>query len=365
MTKLNPCEYHKVMPLITSRNEITVFSALEDTIDNEVFVDNADFPTSVLLKIPGKNYVAGNAHNKQFNAEVSSALDFWDQLTPDNDEWSSVASECHPNQYIRLYKRRRYGLHREEWKDLCFPLSDGYVLESINLPELRNKNYINANKIYEWTSDYKDDENFMAVGVGTYARPMDAITNWSMSDGHFKNKIAIGVLSEEAYRKKGLSIAASAATVKECFARGFSSIDWLCVDFNKGSRAVAEKLGFRHVATYDTFTSYPPCENLLDLSDADWNDWGVYYENVTPMEPRLLGEQLSAYVKANNVEKAMKTILYIEEQQKKSMISDLHWIKNLPGMISYFQSIGMCSSFAYQEWKTFVEKHDNVFDMQE
>ena len=336
---------------------ITVFSALEGLLESEVYVDNAASPFSALLKAPDTNYLAGDAFNRQFISDVSTALNFWDPLTPDNDDWSQVAADCHPNPYIRPYKRRRYTLNRTDWKSPSFPMAEGFVLEAVDLPLLRSKEYHNANSLYDWASNYKNDDAFMANGVGFYVRTADTITNWSLSDGHYKDKIAIGVISKEEYRRKGLSIAAVAAVVQECFNRGFSSIDWLCVDFNQGSRAIAEKLGFCHVATYDAFTSYPPCENILDLSEADWLEWGAYFENVSPIEPRLLGEQLLAFAKGNAVEKAIRTILAIEEHKKDHDSSDFRWISKLPDYIAYFQTIGLSSDFSGREWKGFLEKH--------
>jgi hypothetical protein len=126
-------------------------------------------------------------------------------------------------------------------------------------------------------------------------------------------------------------------TVKMCFSKGFKSIDWLCVDINKGSIAIAEKLGFSLECKYDAFTPYPPVENLTDLSETDWNDWAAYFENASLTEPQLLTECLFAYIKANNVNKANEVLLI--HREKKPIEFDVD------GFIQYLHTIGMAADF--------------------
>ncbi|MGL5435333.1 MAG: GNAT family N-acetyltransferase [Lachnospiraceae bacterium] len=191
-------------------------------------------------------------------------------------------------------------------------------------------------------------------GVGCYIKKHDTITNWCISDVHYHDIIEIGVKSTELYRRKGLSIAAVAATINECFQKGYSIVQWQCVDFNKGSRAIAEKLGFQLETIYTDFSSYPPCENQLDLSPADWTDWAEYFAACTVTEPRLLGEQLLAYLKANDDTKAKRTLTEIHFKFNQGV--RFEWIKRLPKMIEYYHKLGMCSEISKSEWETLLAK---------
>lgn len=350
MYVLQPSLYDKVVPLITSRNDVTVLSALQNTIDNEVLVDNIEAPSCTLLKLPGSNYVAGSTANQTFVEELPALLDFWDQLTPDDDSWRAIISQCHPNRYIRQYTRCHYELSKGDWQNPSFVVPPEYAIEKVDLSKMRISSLRNEDKIYDWASDYRDDNHFMQNGVGFYVSHANQITNWSLSDGHYQEKIAIGVQSDTGFRRKGLSIAAVAATINECFHRGFTTIEWLCVDFNKGSRAIAEKLGFRLVNTYVSFTPFPPCENYHDLSEQDWNKWAEYYEAHSMQEPKLLSEQLLAYIKGNNDKKAKETIRVISEKYDAAAIAENQWLADLPNTIDYFHTIGMCSALSSNEW---------------
>lgn len=354
MYTLKPSQYDRVVPLITAENDVTVQSALHGIINSEVMVDDAVSPTCALLKLPGTNYVMGNTDNRSFNEMLSTKLDFWDPLTPDNDAWCSIIPQCHPNSYIRRYTRCHYELSKNDWKDTLFAVPPEYVIEKVDVSQIRKHRYENADKLLDWTGDYCKDRDFMKDGTGCYVRHADKITNWSLSDGHYREKIAIGVQSDERFRRKGLSVAAVAATIKECFRKGFSTIEWLCVDFNKGSRAIAEKLGFRLVNTYYSFTPYPPCENYHDLSEQDWNEWADYYEKYSLNEPRLLGEQLLARIKGNHNQKAKETICIMKEKYGAAVLEENQWIAKIPNTIDYFHSIGMCSALSSEEWASIL-----------
>jgi len=90
-----------------------------------------------------------------------------------------------------------------------------------------------------------------------------------LSDCSFENKIAIGIHTDERYRKKGFGEIVVFSTIKDCFAKGYETIDWFCVDSNKGSSRIAEKFGFKYSNDYYSFSSYPPIENLKDLSESE------------------------------------------------------------------------------------------------
>lgn len=355
ITKLDTSQYNKVFPLVTFQNDITVFAALENTIHNEVFVDNVNSPSSVLIKTPGTNFIAGDAGNRKFVDSVESQLDFWDPLTPASEGWLTIIPKCHPNKFIRKYTRCRYELAANSWNNPPFPVPPGFSIEKVDTANLRIQNYTNAGEVLGWADDYRNDNGFMQNGFGNYARTADTITNWSLSDGHFQSKVEIGVQSVEAFRKKGLSIAVVAATINQCFSKGFKGIQWLCVDSNKGSRAIAEKLGFSLKNTYSSFSSYPPCENVLDYSQHDWEDWATYYEMHSGTEPRLLGEQLVAFIKADNDIKAKETVLAILAQD--TFYDNLEIAACVPGMIYYFQAIGMCPSLSGKEWTCFLQSY--------
>ncbi|HEX2947224.1 MAG TPA: GNAT family N-acetyltransferase [Clostridia bacterium] len=337
MYKLELEDYKKVMPLLESNNELSVFSVISGIMPGEIYVDDVCHPAAVLIQTSECNLLAGKNDVGKFNATLSDELDFWDPVIPDSSGWNSVIPNIHKNRFVRKYQRRHYSLNIENSLNINANLPDGYCMEPAIPADLRLKQYENSDKLISWIENWGNDEAFTEHGTGCYIRKGNTIVSWSISDCSYNDKIAIGIHTDERFRKKGLGIFAANETVKMCFSKGFKSIDWLCVDFNKGSIAIAEKLGFSLVCRYDAFTPYPPVENLTDLSETEWNEWAVYFENASLTEPQLLTECLFAYIKANNVTKANE-ILFIHKEKKPIE-------HNVNGFIQYLHTFGMAADF--------------------
>lgn len=339
MYKLEQENYKKVIPLLESSNELSVFSVINGIMPGEIFVNDTCHPTTALIQTSECNLLAGKIDVDEFNSTISDELDFWDTVTPDSCRWNSIIPNIHKNIFVRKYKRRHYSLNIENSlnMNIAYSLPDGYCIEPALPANLRFNRYENSHKLISWIENWGNDEAFNEHGVGCYVRTGNIIVSWSISDCSFHDKIAIGVHTDERYRKKGLGIFAANETIKKCFSKGFKCIDWLCVDINKGSIAIAEKLGFSLVCKYDSFTPYPPIENLTDLSETEWNEWGVYLEKATLTEPQLLTECLFAYIKANNINKANEMLSI--HKKKKPIEHDIN------GLIQYLHTIGMATNF--------------------
>jgi RimJ/RimL family protein N-acetyltransferase len=343
-------DYGKARELITSRNELSVFSVLDGLMPGEVLADSAENPQSVMIESSETKLLAGSADNEDFNAAVAESLDFWDLVTPDSEAWREKIPGAHPNRFIREYTRHRYTLTRDDFIPANLSLPEGYVLERIDLQALRSHDYVNADKIYDWTAAWGSDEHFAAAGCGCYIRHQDTIVSWSVSDCYAGDRIAIGIHTASGYRKQGLAGQVASATVQCCLDKGYNIVEWLCVSTNSGSQATAKRVGFKLENTYLSFTPYPPIENLTDLDEDGWYEWGAYLEQPAQEEPRLYWNCLNSYVKANAVEKAMRVI---GEMTRTGNTSGL---EHLTGAIAYYQREGLCSAFNSPEWEDFAKR---------
>lgn len=137
--------------------------------------------------------------------------------------------------------------------------------------------------------------------------------------------------------------------MKIIFAKGYEEIDWLCVDINKGSSTLAEKLGFKSNNNYDSFSSYPPIENIKDLSEPEWSEWGEYLEYASQIEECLIWDCLHCYIKANDID---KTIRIMTSMKQKNITLDYLKFNNY---INSLQDDGLCSDFRSQAWVDFLD----------
>lgn len=241
--ELEQQNYKKVLPLLKSDNELSVFSVINGIMNGKIFVNDTSFPTAVLIQTSECNLIAGDTGDFRFNEGITDILDFWDTITPDSEEWCGIIPQVHEDKFIRKYQRRRYVLDISNYHSMNVFLPKGYVLEQADPDRLRTCGYKNADELLEWIGNWGRDDNFATYGVGAYIRNRDTIVNWSISDCANKEKIAIGVTTDENYRKKGFAKIVVNEVIRLCGQKGYKQIEWLCVDCNKGSIAVAEKMG--------------------------------------------------------------------------------------------------------------------------
>ena len=348
MIKLENNDFHKITHLVKSQNELSVFSVIKGAMPGEIYVNSINDPTAALIKTCECNLIVGSTNDANFNAEVSTVIDFWDPLTPDSNEWIDFIPTIHKNKFVRKYTRRHDILSIDDFKECNRPLEEGFIIEKIDIDSLRKSCYENSEKLLEWIADWGDDSRFEKYGVGYFIHNSKAIVSWSLSDCSFNKEITIGIHTDEKYRKNGFGKTVVSAVVKECFQKGYGQIHWLCVDTNQGSIALAEKLGFRYHNCYYAFSSYPPIENIKDLSESEWSEWGEYLENASKTEDCLIWEALYCYIKSNDIQNTIR-IMTIMEHSKMNM--DYTKFKDY---ITYLQDSGLCSNFKSQVWLDFL-----------
>ncbi|WP_026477098.1 GNAT family N-acetyltransferase [Alkaliphilus transvaalensis] len=339
MIKLNSKDFNKVAHLIKSRNELSVLSVINGRMPGEVYVNNIKNPTVALILTNECNLIAGRTNDEAFNSKVNAKLDFWDQLTPDSSEWIEKIPSIHKNPFIRKYARRHYELKIDDFVEYNINLPEGYEMKKVDISNIELKDYENLDKVLNWIKSWGEDKRFKNYGSGYFIHNEKVIVSFSLSDCYYEDKIAIGVYTDERYRNKGLGKIVVATTIMDCFAKGYKKIDWMCVDSNKGSIAIAEKLGFTYKNKYYSFSSYPPIENPTDLTEAEWYEWAVYLEDASITEECLLIDCLYSYIKSNDVE---KTISLIAKMNTGKVTINYLKIKN---HIEKLKTYGMCSNF--------------------
>jgi hypothetical protein len=351
MFRLNNNNYIKVTNLVQSQNELSVLSVINGFMPGEIYVNNLDNPTVALIKTCECNLIAGSTYDDTFNSEVSTEIDFWDQLTPDSEEWIDIIPTIHKNPYVRKYKRRHYTMSISNFQECNMPLKEGFILEKVDIDLLRRNCYENSEKLLEWIFNWGEDASFQKYGAGNFIHNGEVIVSWSLSDCSFDKKIAIGIHTDEKYQKNGFGKTVASATVKECFIKGYEYIDWLCVDTNKGSIAIAENLGFKYSNHYYSFSTYPPIENLKDLSESEWHEWGEYLQNASQTEDCLIWDSMYCYIKSNDVERTIHTMTSMKQKQ---IIPDYLKINDY---INYLQGFDLCSNFKSQPWLDYINKY--------
>jgi RimJ/RimL family protein N-acetyltransferase len=303
MIQLETNQHPIIKDLFThSSQELSIQSVIHNTMPGKIYVNSIIHPTSVFIQTSECYLLAGDSTNLQFNNDVKEVLDFWDSISLDTEQWEARIPEFHKNKFLRKYKRRHYVLKQLKYDDYKRNLKDGFFLEKVDPVHISNCNLKNSNQVMEWVNNWGSFENYNQNGFGYIIRNEDTIVSWSLTDCTFENRAAIGIHCDAKYRKNGFGAIVAAATCNDALNNGFKEIDWLCVDTNRGSIAIAEKLGFERQDDYYAFASYPPIENERDLTPMEWEEWAVYYEKAIKEEPRLFWDCALCFMKANNID---------------------------------------------------------------
>lgn len=347
--ELHKEDFYKVEKLVkNTHHELSVKAVLKGTSPGEVYVDNMENPSAVLIIAPECKVVAGSPDNKLFNEGVSETLDFFDQITCDDDGWEKSINEIHKNIAIRKYIRRYYELDQLKFSDFTSSLDSQFTLEYLYADNLMELDYENSDKLREWIN-LVDINQFKDYCFGAYIRKDNTIVSMSLVDCIVDDRIEIGVKTEKEYRSMGLGSIAVAAVVGSSLSKGIKKIGWHCVDSNKGSIKIAEKVGFELIQKYSSFTPFPPIENDNDLSKEQWSEWAQYYEEKNELQPNYFWLAAECWAKASQMENAIVNI-------KKLIETGQMWFRDILPHIDAFKAFE--GKAEWEEMMSFVNNHE-------
>lgn len=291
MILLNPLEYDIARPLITDCSaELSVFATLGRTNPGEVWVDSRENPTALVMRTTETTVVAGSVANAAVLEDIKcNVLDEWEVVYPDSVEWETCTEKWHPNPWLRRYMRRRLTSQKLIYTDYAAHLPEGYVLEPVTRELLEDASIENPDALRHWVDNWGRD-NYFARGAGFVVRQGNVLASWSVTDCVIGDRAAIGIVTDARHRRRGLGAIAAAATADYWFRHGIRELDWLCVAANKGSQAIAKKLGFTLVQEYPTYTCRPPYENDGDQTAEQWREWAAYYRPAYEQAPEKYRE---------------------------------------------------------------------------
>jgi RimJ/RimL family protein N-acetyltransferase len=98
---------------------------------------------------------------------------------------------------------------------------------------------------------------FLKVGLGLCLMENDTIACEAYATDPGDNSYEIGVITHEAYRRRGLATLTCTSLMAACAARGYRT-SWSCHQSNVGSIATARKLGYQRERPYRFVVYEPP-----------------------------------------------------------------------------------------------------------
>jgi len=262
MIKIGVNNYYKCIKIFRELNwHLSSLAVLAGNNPGEVLVDSLQNPESVFMISPEGCYLAGEAENDKFIAEMKEYFenDFIQNWTEDEFEviflpkWKTASKIIFGSRPLIGYKRFHYTVDLKKFtvdvNAQIFPIGTEFVRNNLQLKNMDHiKNWIMNN----WGSYKKYDE----TGFGNYYLAEDRILSWSVCDCIYKNRCEIGIWTDDENRRKGFASNVVRSMLKSAKDRGMTEVGWHCSSDNIGSYKTAEKAGFRKEREYFAYYGF-------------------------------------------------------------------------------------------------------------
>lgn len=237
----------KAKPLFAGWEETMVWSCLQKVM-GEIYADDEENPESAVALLGDFCFFAGKPNRELIVCKPKGAR----LLIPRSGEWAALIAQVYGEKAKKIV---RYAIKKE------YDIFDKTVLQqaALALPaafslEMIDENYYALCKQQEWSRDlvaqYKDYATYRRLGLGVVAVKDKMPVSGASSYSSYAGGIEIEIDTKEEYRRRGLAYACGARLILECLERGLYP-SWDAA--NKGSVALAEKLGYHYERDYIAF----------------------------------------------------------------------------------------------------------------
>ncbi|MFN8474566.1 MAG: GNAT family N-acetyltransferase [Anaerolineae bacterium] len=266
--KLTPEQYPIVQPLFEAlRYNIVIDSVLDGNTPGWVFADDVDHPTTAFIwDMQDAMLVAGNPNNADVTLALAALIR--DEIVPDarrrwipylslhfdRPAWEPVIERTilagwQPEKAARRY----YTLEHLAW-NWRIGMPPDTQMRPITAALLDGNDLVNADQVRGWVlSFWPSVEAFEAKGIGycvVYGET--TIASWCLSVFVSGRNYELGLATAPDYRGRNLAVRTAAACVETCLARGLT-VHWHCLEENRPSQRVAEKVGFDETRDYEVY----------------------------------------------------------------------------------------------------------------
>lgn len=237
-----------VLMLFDKWEETLIWSCLQG-IMGKIYADDLNKPTSAMAIIGDFTFFAGKP-----NIELVSYKPVWCTqnfmiMVPQNEYWKNLITRFYREKakIVSRYaiKKEPHIFNQEKLEKAVSSLPKQYTLSMIDerLYQMCKSEIWSADLVSQFSSYKKYHE----LGLGVVICKDNLIISGASSYSRYREGIEIEIDTKEEYRRKGLAYACGAKLILECLKRNLYP-SWDAQ--NKGSVALAEKLGYHYSHTY-------------------------------------------------------------------------------------------------------------------
>jgi GNAT superfamily N-acetyltransferase len=262
--ELQPSELEYLQPLFMGVEfHLGLYGIFHGCNSGEVFVDHPKTPSAALATILQRRFfLGGSSVNVAFIGEVRSYFSemvypilrvkheeaFLVYYTPGS--WYEALGDIFRDAEL-IHTERQYlvltGL--QNGRPVLPP--PGFTLRLVDRELIMNPALKNIEAVAdEMCSERASVEDFLQNSFGICAIYDNEIAGMCLSEYNCQDRCEVGIITLEAYRRRGLATAMTHALIEHALHRGITQIGWHCYARNIPSVATAIKVGFVKQADY-------------------------------------------------------------------------------------------------------------------
>ncbi|GAE30490.1 GNAT family N-acetyltransferase [Alkalihalobacillus hemicellulosilyticus] len=261
ITELSKQDYHKCKRLLHKKSLKESLAIINGMNPGRIFVDDELTPTTAIVWLGNNDgfIFIGDANNKPFLSELNFFID--DIIIPeaknvhldcfeaisDHAAWNQSIEEVLGHRQLESWNQRVYKIDPNLFQGKVAPTlpNDYHVVMLNEHASLEADDYVTATILEFWTSF----DHFFANGFGYIVTHHNQTVSICLSTYVADHIHCVSIKTDEAYREKKLAQAVAYHYVQHSLNHNLIPY-WDCMEENKPSIAIVEKLGFEQVLQY-------------------------------------------------------------------------------------------------------------------
>lgn len=245
---------NNVSSLFGKWEETLIWSCLQG-IMGKIYADNLNTPTAAMAIIGDFTFFAGKPNMELVSYKPDWCTQSFMIMIPQNEFWKNAILDFYGKRatVISRYaiKKEPHIFDKKKLEKAAASLPKEYTLSMID------ERLYQMCKAEVWSADlvsqFPNYENYRKFGIGTVICKENIMISGASSYSRYKEGIEIEIDTREEFRRKGFAYICGAKLILECLKRNlYPSWD----AHNKGSVALAEKLGYHYSHTYTAIEIY-------------------------------------------------------------------------------------------------------------